>query len=350
MPDPIKLTIDSALEVDGREDTTQLMVQGHTTQSQPLQAWQNAGGIPLAQMAGDGRLQLGDLGLETDDALLEANADIVLPSIRPQRGWHSLGRITGTLANAVAWIVHELELLGSGGVSGIHTALRAKLRLNNSGGASLADIRAGEFEISNSANPVGKASGVIAILTNLSGGNLTDAAAFRVAAPINQGTMTTLIGLDIPDLTQATQNYAIRTGTGRVSLGDFIEIKQLTASPGAATGVVRVYPKTDGKLYAKRPDGTEYDLTSGGDAADVTYTPVEQTNWNANADPGDVDAALDQLASRVKAVESGISSGLATQPSVLNGAITIAANRNAVLCGPISVSGTLAVEGAVLIL
>ena len=35
------------------------------------------------------------------------------------------------------------------------------------------------------------------------------------------------------------------------------------------------------------------------DAADVTYTPADLTDWNGSADPGDVDQALDQLAERV---------------------------------------------------
>jgi hypothetical protein len=39
------------------------------------------------------------------------------------------------------------------------------------------------------------------------------------------------------------------------------------------------------------------------DASIVTYTPAVLTDWNGSADPGDVDNALDQLASRVKAVE-----------------------------------------------
>lgn len=36
-----------------------------------------------------------------------------------------------------------------------------------------------------------------------------------------------------------------------------------------------------------------------GDAADITYTPAVLTDWNGDADPGNVDGALDQLAERV---------------------------------------------------
>jgi hypothetical protein len=41
------------------------------------------------------------------------------------------------------------------------------------------------------------------------------------------------------------------------------------------------------------------------DAADVTYTPAVLTDWDGDADPGDVDNALDQLAERVDDVETG---------------------------------------------
>ena len=41
----------------------------------------------------------------------------------------------------------------------------------------------------------------------------------------------------------------------------------------------------------------------GGDAADITYTPDDDTDWIDNTDPGNVDGALDQLADRVETLE-----------------------------------------------
>lgn len=40
------------------------------------------------------------------------------------------------------------------------------------------------------------------------------------------------------------------------------------------------------------------------DAADVTYTPADATDWDADTDPGNVDDALDQLANRMVAAEA----------------------------------------------
>jgi hypothetical protein len=135
--------------IQGNQNTTQLKVQGYNPQTEPLQTWQDISTKPLARVAEDGRLQTGDLELGTPDALVEANASLTLPSTKPQRGVQSLGRLTGALSSAVAWAVHELELLGSGGVSALQTALRAKLTHNNSDSAGSAELRAGDFQTIN---------------------------------------------------------------------------------------------------------------------------------------------------------------------------------------------------------
>ena len=52
-------------------------------ETNPLQTWEQSDGSALAQVTGDGRLELGDLDLGTPDALIEANRDITLPSSVP---------------------------------------------------------------------------------------------------------------------------------------------------------------------------------------------------------------------------------------------------------------------------
>jgi hypothetical protein len=63
MADPVKMTIDSAVEIDGREDARQLVVQGHVTQTEPLQTWEDHAGGKVAELEVDGHLQIGDLEL-----------------------------------------------------------------------------------------------------------------------------------------------------------------------------------------------------------------------------------------------------------------------------------------------
>ncbi len=64
---------------------------------------------------------------------------------------------------------------------------------------------------------------------------------------------------------------------------------------------------------------TEFDLDAridtleaGVPASEVTYTPAVLTDWDANADPGNVDAALDQLAERVDDNEIAIAAAAPT--------------------------------------
>jgi hypothetical protein len=57
MADPKKMWVDAALEVTGSEDVTQLVVQGHTTQNAPLQAWEDHSGCVVAQVSDDGVTQ-----------------------------------------------------------------------------------------------------------------------------------------------------------------------------------------------------------------------------------------------------------------------------------------------------
>ena len=64
---------------------------------------------------------------------------------------------------------------------------------------------------------------------------------------------------------------------------------------------------TDGQiLVADGASGVDWeDPAAGGvvDATDVTYTPAVAADWDGDADPGDADEALDQLAERVDDLE-----------------------------------------------
>jgi hypothetical protein len=306
---------------------TQLTVQSPSGQTNTLQTWQDNAATPLAKVAADGRLQTGDMNLGAPNALIEANANY--PSGHPQRGIQSLGRITGALASAVAWAVHELELLGTGGVSLIQTVLRVKLTNSNTGTSTNAQLRAGDFESRNAAgisgDQVGSASGIRGTVSNATGahlarasgvegaivndasGSIIDAAALEVVTPINAGTITNLYGLRVPDITQGTTNYAIHTDKGRVHLGDAVEVP-LVSNPAIITNppanFVALYPKLDvstPRLYIKDSTGMETAVGAGGSVTsvglslpsmfNVTGSPVTSTgvltgtlaNQNANA-------------------------------------------------------------------
>ena len=109
--------------VDGSQDIKQLRVQGHTTQLQPVQTWEDSAGGTLAQLTGDGRLIVGDD--VTPESLVEAHR-LETSTSKPKRGLHSLGQVSGTLATLVQWIVGELELRGSAAIDALHTTLRIR--------------------------------------------------------------------------------------------------------------------------------------------------------------------------------------------------------------------------------
>jgi|GEM_PF-857353 len=266
--------INGGLQVYGTDDVVQVEVRGTADQSQPLQTWADSTGDPLAQVTSDGRLELGTLDMGTPDALIEANNTLTLPSSAPLRGVQSLGRVTAnspqTLGDGIAWSVHELELLGNAAVSGIHAALRSRLTQQNTGDADQAELCAADFEAinegGNGTHPLGRLIGIQSTVTNETSGHLDEAVG--VSITINdEGTspVDTAYGLQIDSLpASAGEAYAIHTGDGAVHLGDFMELKRPAAVPGQpATDLIRVYPKSDGKLYAKNWSNQEFDLTGG---------------------------------------------------------------------------------------
>ncbi|MDL1889736.1 hypothetical protein FBQ96_09180 [Nitrospirales bacterium NOB] len=266
--------INGNLQVHGTDDTTQMEVRGTADQSLPLQTWADSAGEPLAQITGDGRLELGTLDVGTPDALVEANNTITLPSAVPLRGMQSLGHVMVNspqiLGDGIAWSVQELELLGNAVMSGIHTALRGKLTQQNIGDADQAERRAADFEAvnegGNETQPIGRMVGVQSTVTNEASGHLDEAVGIGITvndegvSPVN-----TVYGLRVDSLpAAANEAYAIHTGDGPVHLGDFVELKRPVAVPSQpATDLIRVYPKSDGKLYAKNWNNQEFDLTGG---------------------------------------------------------------------------------------
>ena len=241
--------------VDGSQDTKQLRVQGHTTQTQALQTWENSAGTVQGQVTSDGRFLLGDdVGLSSPDALMEAHR-LETSTTKPKRGFHSLGRVSDTLTNIAQWIVQELEIRGSGNISALQTALRVRASNMNTGTpAAGAELRAADFEVINDAAagaaalPI--ATGLQVAVTNAASKTITQAFGLHVKMN-NSGTITT--------------PYAIFTeGAGVTHLEDYFEVKRPTATPGTpATDFIRVYPKTDGNLYAKNWSGVETQLGGG---------------------------------------------------------------------------------------
>lgn len=94
-------------------------------------------------------------------------------------------------------------------------------------------------------------------------------------------------GGSVSPLTTKGDLYTYGTGNARLPVGT--DGKVLTANSAATYGIEWQTPATPTV-----------------DAADVTYTPADATDWNSGTDPGDTGDALDQLADRVTVAESDI--------------------------------------------
>ncbi|MCB9438423.1 MAG: tail fiber protein [Anaerolineales bacterium] len=308
MEDPT--LFDSAVHILGSEDTPQLTVQGHIQQGQPLQTWQDDEGTLVAQLTEAGHLQLGEFGDVVPVALLTANQRFA-PSQDPTRqGVQTRGELVDQVLDALAWVLHEMELTGNDGVQGLQAALRSRVINRNAGDAQGAVLRAGDFEAVNAGGtdmvPTGQLTGLHAAASNEASayleravgieaavhneldGEIDEAVGVAIVSPTNDGTITTLIGLQIEDLVEGDDTYAIHTGDGIVHFGDVVELveQDSTPTPPPPSGSMWVYPKDDQHLYAQDSSGTEYQLTgiSGGDTIPIgTIVPyagaTAPTGW-----------------------------------------------------------------------
>lgn len=280
MTELTKLMLDAPLEIEGRggveQNTVVLEVRGGSSQTEPLQRWENAVGDVLAELTSRGELRVGgEVAGSLPSALVEADAQISVTSDKPKRGWQSRGEIVGEIADVIRWAVHELSLLSETTISGIHSALRAQVTIADNDDPDLdaqnLEVHAAEFEVVNNTGsetkPVGRIVGVQVALTNDTGAHLTEAVGLEVAEPINGGAVSRLVGLQIADLgasEEGAERYAIWTGRGRVRLADVLELVEPAPLDPELAQSVQVYVKADGGLYARDMDEVEYNLLTGG--------------------------------------------------------------------------------------
>lgn len=175
--------INGKLAVDGEADETQVTVRAHSTQTQPLQSWQDNAGEGLVEVAADGRLQVGDDPESgTPEALLEVNRAAGSAG-KPKRGLHVAGEVADDDSDDLKLSVHELTVSGSNTTTQKATALSARTTVDN------ADV--------------------------------DEVVGLEVAVEsLNGGTMGEAVGLQINDVTDGVTNYALKTGAGQVQLGD----------------------------------------------------------------------------------------------------------------------------------
>jgi hypothetical protein len=257
-------TFEEAVVIIGDDDVTQLSVTGANPQTNPLQSWQAQGDIDLARLTGDGRFQIGSFDngeMATDDALIEAHRHED-DTTKPKRGFHLLGTIKGTLNNIVSWIVHELILKGTSGISALHATLRVRLRNEVTGTmTSGGELRGGDIEVTNaggsSGSRVPKVSGLRVGTANEAAGYIDTAYGIKIEIT-NAGAGS-----------QINKVYALFTDVGIIHLGGELELPVLAATPAdnPSSNFVKTYVKLSSgqpQLYSKDSTGVERVLGGGG--------------------------------------------------------------------------------------
>lgn len=172
----------------------------------------------------DGNLRVGD-DPGTTNAMIEAQREAT-STTKPKRGLQTTGEVENENApsNTLTWSNHEVSVLGASTDVAQVTALRASAQSSD-----------------------GDVDSLVGIETNVD--------------PVS-GTVNEAVGINVPDVAGATNNYAIKTGAGKVHVGDSIELDQLSAEPSGNTGTVQLYARTDGKLYQKNGTDPEEEIGS----------------------------------------------------------------------------------------
>ena len=198
--------------------------------------------------------------MATDDALVEIHRDEIETG-KPKRGLHTLGTLTSPLSDIVAWVVQELHLKGSGGISALHSALRVRLTNDNTGAMTGANLQAADVEVINNGgsagigNDVPEITGLRVGVTNQAGGYADTAYGLKV---------------EIDDQGSITNPYAIYTDQGVVHLGDELELPIFDPVPSndpSSTAFMRLIAAVeDGSpvLYGKLTGQTAEPIAGGG--------------------------------------------------------------------------------------
>lgn len=120
---------------------------------------------------------------------------------------------------------------------------------------------------------------------------LADAATNASGIQVSSGAITleNLSAFSTTDLSEGTNLYFT---DARSIASPLTGYSAGAGTVSAADSILSAIQKLDGNIAAL-------------DGSDIAYTPAVLADWNGSADPGQVDDALDQLAARLTAAESG---------------------------------------------
>jgi len=228
---------------------TALVARGGPGGTGNIQEWQNSSGTFLFGIGPDGHL---GIGVDPEENRLVSAENIFNVSSGTVYGVS--GQVQNTGTTEVRGLSYQAISSGGGNAQGVVSTARA---LSGSSPTRLV--------------------GVSANIAVESGASPNEGVAFRVLSPTISGSLTTAIGLEVEDITGATNNFAIRTNDGIVSFGDSVGIG--TNSPDTELHVVGKtklvqdgYSATDGWLATDGTNSVNFFLSSGAGSVTLRST------------------------------------------------------------------------------
>lgn len=222
-----------------------LVVQGAPSQTANLQEWQDSGGTVLASICDEGRMGIGTDASDTYRLyVFEDDEDVNIALMGYTNFLNNSGNksaVAGRMASRQTSSPFGSQVFGVSGECWITGSNDQDWDGNGESGQLGAVGVRGWVETRDDTG--GTINWMQSIVTDFSLGTnstVTNVVGFRIAnGTVGSGaTLTNLYGLYISDLTNGTNNYAIYTNSGDISLGDDVTFRQaaeITTSSGNLT-------------------------------------------------------------------------------------------------------------------
>lgn len=210
---PVNTALGATL-IDLVSDEVGLTIQGHSTQTNELQVWEQSDGTDVANLNNDGDLDLaGDLGVAGHGAL-GADATVSTASTLVLDEVH-----TDDNSQAYFGLKNDLEIAADTVVNtrynyGMYVTVKASGAQNHTGGL-YGELFVADYD---GTAILDVAQGIGLLTRNLDAGTITVARGLYISSIVNSGggTITRAEGLLIGNINVAATNYAIRTYAGNI--------------------------------------------------------------------------------------------------------------------------------------
>jgi hypothetical protein len=304
--------------IDGSADLIQLRVQGHSTQTNNLQTWENSAGAVLGYFGGNPlAVYPNAMGFYSQ---ISATGDNSVVGNRLVTAWAPAtwtGALIGHCLDIEMYTSGSTLPAASSNIAGIYATV-----YHNSTGGSLSYLYGIVSDVRAVNSNVSYVSGFRSIVRTSAGKTIAAAYHLHASSTVNAGTITTLVGVYVESMTAGGTNYAIYTNAGLVHFNDqvFVDGSQdliqfrLQAHSTQTTNMVTLENSAGAVQLAIAGNGRDFilDTTTGsmiGTAANQKLglwgaTPVVQESHITDADGSlaDVTAQFNALLASLETI------------------------------------------------